>query len=222
MVRRRQRQYPKLSREQQKLVSDHVWISGRLAHAAKSLTGGHTGSLTKEDLESIANFALCVAATKYNPDKNVKYSTYAWKTASGYIRHALRDYSRLVKTPRWVAKYKDQVFAMLKENMTYGEIADILQIDESRVLDCQLSENNYHVSYDLQPDEWGPVEFVYNVDEVKSSLLSEELVSCIDDLTDDQMQIMIKFIDEGNLNEEDRNWASKTFDRLKLVAHGLQ
>ena len=93
MVRRRQRKYPKLSKEQQKLVEEHVWISGRLACAAQSLTGGHTGSLTRDDLESIANFALCVAATKYDPGKNVKYSTYAWKTASGYIRHALRAIS---------------------------------------------------------------------------------------------------------------------------------
>lgn len=221
MVRRRQRQYPQLSREQQKLVAEHVWISGRLAHAAKSLTGGHTGSLTRDDLESIANFALCVAATKYDPSKEVKYSTYAWKTASGYIRHALRDYSRLVKTPRWVAKYKEQVLAMLKDNLSYAEIAELLQIEESRVLDCQLSENNYHVSYDLQPEDWGSTEFVYNADEVKSTLLSRELVNCIDDLTDSQMELLSKFIDGDPLTVEEKDWASRTFESLKAVAHGL-
>lgn len=221
MVRRRQRQYPQLSREQQKLVAEHVWISGRLAHAAKSLTGGHTGSLTREDLESIANFALCVAATKYDPSKEVKYSTYAWKTASGYIRHALRDYSRLVKTPRWVAKYKEQVLAMLKDNMTYAEIAEALQIDESRVLDCQLSENNYHVSYDLQPEDWGSMEFIYNEDEVKSTLMSGDLVTCISNLTDSQMELLSRFIDGGTLTPEEQSWASKTFETLKTIAHGF-
>lgn len=222
MVKKRQRQYPRLSKEQQKLVEEHMWIAGRLAYGAKCLTGGHTGSLTREDLESIAKFALCVAATKYDPELNVKYSTYAWKTARGYIQHALRDYSRLVKTPRWVAKYKDQVFDMLKENRTYGEIAEALEIEESRVLDCQLSENNYHVSYDLQPDEWGSTEFVYNADEVKSTLFSKELIEEINKLTDAQIEVILAYTEGKELNGSDRDWASKVFDKLHGVAHGLK
>lgn len=221
MVKRRQRQYPGLSREQQKLVEDHMWIAGRLAYGAKCLTGGHTGSLTREDLESIAKFALCVAATKYNPELNVKYSTYAWKTARGYIQHALRDYSRLVKTPRWIAQYKDQVFDMLKENRTYGEIAEVLKMDESRVLDCQLSENNYHVSYDLQPDEWGSTEFVYNPDDLKSTLLSKELIEELNKLTDTQIDLVVSFTEGRELNENDNKWASEVFEKLHGIAHGL-
>ncbi len=83
MTRRRYKKYPTLTPEQQALVEEHKWIAGRLAHGAKCLTGGHTGSLTREDLESIANFALCVAATRYRPDMGVKYGTYAWNTARG-------------------------------------------------------------------------------------------------------------------------------------------
>lgn len=221
MVRRRQRNYPRLSREQQKLVEEHMWIAGRLAHGAKCLTGGHTGSLTREDLESIAKFALCVAATKYDPELNVKYSTYAWKTARGYIQHALRDYSRLVKTPRWVAKYKDQVFDMLKENMSYRDIADTLEIDESRVLDCQLSENNYHVSYDLQPEDWSTTEFVYNAEEVKSTLMSSDLLTHISELSDDEVNLIVAFIEGQELKERDRHWASETFAKLQAIAHGV-
>ena len=221
MVRRRQRNYPRLSREQQKLVEEHMWIAGRVAHGAKCLTGGHTGSLTREDLESIAKFALCVAATKYDPELNVKYSTYAWKTARGYIQHALRDYSRLVKTPRWVAKYKDQVFDMLKENMSYRDIADTLEIDESRVLDCQLSENNYHVSYDLQPEDWSTTEFVYNAEEVKSTLMSSDLLTHISELSDDEVNLIVAFIEGQELKERDRHWASETFAKLQAIAHGV-
>jgi DNA-directed RNA polymerase specialized sigma subunit len=222
MVKRRQRQYPRLSKEQQKLVEEHMWIAGRLAYGAKCLTGGHTGSLTREDLESIAKFALCVAATKYDPALNVKYSTYAWKTARGYIQHALRDYSRLVKTPRWVAKYKDQVFDMLKVNMSYEDIAKELEIDESRVLDCQLSENNYHVSYDLQPEDWSTTEFVYNVDEAKSTLFSKELLEEINQLTDDQIDTIVAFTEGKELCEKDKIWASSVFNKLHKVAHGIE
>ena len=77
MTRRRNKKYPGLTPDQQKLVTEHTWIAGRLAYGAQCLTGGHTGSLTREDLESVAKFALCVAATRYRSDMNVKYSTYA-------------------------------------------------------------------------------------------------------------------------------------------------
>ena len=132
MTRRRYKRYPGLTPEQQLLVEEHKWIAGRLAHGARCLTGGHTGSLTREDLESIANFALCVAATRYKPDMQVKYSTYAWNTARGYIQHALRDYSRMVRTPRWVANYKTKVFSLFEEGKSHAEVAEILGIDEEK------------------------------------------------------------------------------------------
>lgn len=220
MVKRRQRKYPKLSREQQNLVQEHMWIAGRLAHGAKCLTGGHTGSLTREDLESIAKFALCVAATKFDPEMQVKYSTYAWKTAQGYIQHALRDYSRLVKTPRWIAKYKEQVFAMLKDNKTYQEIALELGIDESRVLDCQLSENNYHVSYDLQPEDWASTEFVYNVDEVKSTLMTPELLDEINKLSEEEMKNLMSYVDGEPTDDATKGWASTKLKELSAIAYG--
>jgi len=221
MVKRRHRWYPGLSKDQRELVEEHMWIAGRLAYSAKCMTGGHTGSLTREDLESIARFALCVAATKFDPEMNVKYSTYAWKTARGYIQHALRDYSRLVKTPRWVSKYKEQVLEMLKNHKTYAEIAKELNIDENRVLDCQLSENNYHVSYDLQPEDWATSDFIYNSDEVKSTLLSTELIAAIKSLSDPEMEIMLAFINEDPMLDEDKSWASTVFNELQSIAHGF-
>ena len=177
MTRRRYKKYPGLTPEQQSLVEEHKWIAGRLAHGAKCLTGGHTGSLTREDLESIANFALCVAATRYRPEMDVKYSTYAWNTARGYIQHALRDYSRMVRTPRWVANYKNKVSALMAEGKTYAEIATELNIDETKVIYCELSANNYHVSYDSTPEDWVTPEFVYDFEEHKATLLSPELVT---------------------------------------------
>jgi len=220
MSRRRYRKYPTLTAEQQALVAEHKWISGRLAHGAKCLTGGHTGSLTREDLESIANFALCVAATRYNTDMNVKYSTYAWNTARGYIQHALRDYSRMVRTPRWVANYKNQVLDLLKEGKTYSEAADILDISDTKALLCELSVNNYHVSYDSRPEDWSTPEFIYEFDEAKSTLLSRELFEEMKELSDSEMTMLIKYIDETPMSEEEREWAAEKFYELQGIAHG--
>ena len=222
MAKRRFKRYPALTKEQQKLVEEHKWIAGRLAYGAKSLTGGHTGSLTKDDLESIANFALCVAATRYRSDMNVKYSTYAWNTARGYIRHALRDYSRMVRTPRWIANYRNQISELVAEGKTYGEIAILLGIDELKVLHCEMSANNYHVSYDSSPEDWVTPEFVYHFEEHKATLLSPELVSGIRSLSDPEMAMMIKYVEESPISEEEREWCAEKFYELQSIAHGFR
>jgi DNA-directed RNA polymerase specialized sigma subunit len=221
MSRRRYKKYPELTKEQQALVAEHKWISGRLAYGAKSLTGGHTGSLTREDLESIANFALCVAATRYRTDMNVKYSTYAWNTARGYIQHALRDYSRMVRTPRWIANYKFDIKALIEEGKTYREIAKLLEIDESKVVQCEMSANNYHVSYDSSPEDWVTPEFVYDFEEHKATLLSPELISQIRSLTDAEMKMLMEYIEGSPVSEEESEWAAEKFFELRGIAHGL-
>jgi DNA-directed RNA polymerase specialized sigma subunit len=221
MTRRRYKKYPGLTPEQQALVEEHKWIAGRLAHGAQCLTGGHTGSLTREDLESIANFALCVAATRYRSDMDVKYSTYAWNTARGYIQHALRDYSRMVRTPRWVATYKTRVTALLLEGKSYREIAEALDIEESKVIYCEMSANNYHISYDSTPDDWVTPEFVYDFDEHKATLLSPELLQEIRSLSDAEMKMLLQYVEGAPISEEEKEWAADKFYELQGIAHGL-
>jgi len=221
MNRRRYKKYPSLTPEQQRLVAEHSWISGRLAHGAKCLTGGHTGSLTRDDLESIANFALCVAATRYREDMNVKYSTYAWNTARGYIQHALRDYSRMVRTPRWIANYKTRITSLLSEGKTYAEVAELLSLDEYKVMQCELSANNYHISYDSSPEDWVSPEFVYDFEEHKATLLSPELIEEIRGLSDAEMKMLMQYVDGASISEEEYEWASEKFFQLQGVAHGF-
>jgi DNA-directed RNA polymerase specialized sigma subunit len=217
----RTKKYPKLTKDQQVLVAEHNWIAGRLAHGAKCLTGGQTGSLAREDLEAIANFALCVAATRYNPSMGIKYSTYAWGTARGYIQHALRDYSRMVRTPRWIAAYKNKVSELLAEGKTYKEVAEILEIDEIKVTACELSAQNYHVSYDSSPEDWVTPEFIYEFQEHRATLLSPELVREIKKLTDPEMKMLMQYVDEANISEEEHEWAADKFAELQSIAHGF-
>jgi len=221
MRRNRFKTYPGLTREQQELVAEHRWIAGRLAHGAKCLTGGHTGALTRDDLESVANFALCVAATRFKPEMGVKYSTYAWNTARGYIQHALRDHSRMVRTPRWIANYKKRVAELVAEGKTYQEVAEILDIGEDKVVQCEMSANNYHISYDSSPEDWVTPEFVYDFDEHKSTLLSPELITQIRELSEAEMTMMIKYIEGTPVSEEEHEWAAEKFFELQSIAHGF-
>jgi DNA-directed RNA polymerase specialized sigma subunit len=220
MKRRRTKKFPELSKDQQRLVREHSWIAGRLAYGAKCLTGGHTGSLDRDDLESIANFALCVAATRFDSSKGIQFSTFAWRTAKGYIQHALRDYSRLVRTPRWVAKYRKEVDEMLSKRQTYGEIGEELGISPDKVLIVELSTNNYHVSYDSSPEDWITKEFIFNDDDVKPYVVSPPLLDAMKGISEAEMTMLLKYIDGSQMPEEEYEWAADRFHYLQTIAHG--
>ena len=212
----RRKKHPPLSKEQQKLVEDHRWIAGRLAHSAKCLTGGHTGCYTKEDLESVAFFALCVAASRYDPTLGWKFSTYAWNTASGYIQHSLRDFSRMVRVPRWIGGVRDEVRELVKQGLSFYEIAEELGMDESQVIMCEESWREIHSSYDHTPDEGRPKEFIYEVDEIRA-LIGNDIIMEVGDLSDADIQLLLLHV-EGELeSEEEKDRAQMLLEDLKSL-----
>lgn len=197
----RRKKYPPLTREQQKLVEEHRWIAGRLAHSAKAMTGGYTGCFSREDLESVAYFALCVAATRYDVSLGWKFSTFAWNTARGYIQHALRDHSRMVRVPRWIPAVRGEVRRLLQEGATYEEVGEELGLSHQQVLMCEESWHEIHSSYDHTPDDWRPREFVYELDEVKT-LVGKEVLAALGDLPDSDLNLLLAHV-EGELESED-------------------
>ena len=212
----RKRKYPKLTRAQQKLVEEHIWIAGRLAHSAKFLTGGFIGCFTKEDLESIASFALCVAASKYDPSLGWKFSTYAWNTCRGWIQHALRDNSRLVRIPRWIAGIRKEVKELANKGMTYAEIAEELDIDLEQVTQCEESWQEIHFSYDYTPEDSRPREFTYHIDEVKA-MIGPRVFEKVGDLADEDIKLLLMHVEGMLESDEERDRADTLLERLKQL-----
>ena len=214
----RMRKYPPLTKEQQKLVEEHRWIAGRLAHRAKIMTGGHTGCYTRDDLESVAFFALCVAATRYDPKLGWKFSTFAWGTTRGWIQHALRDFSRMVKVPRWIGGVRSDVKDLLNSGASYTDIEDELGLDGNQILMCEQSWQEIHSSYDYTPDESRSKEFIYEVDEVKA-MLGSEIFEKVGDLNDQDIKLMLLHV-EGELEtQEEKDRADLMLDRLKAAVN---
>jgi DNA-directed RNA polymerase specialized sigma subunit len=214
--RGRVKKHSPLNKQQQKLVEEHLWVAGRLAHSARSLTGGFTGCFTRNDLESVAYLALCVAATRYDPDLGWKFSTYAWTTVRGWIQHALRDHSRMVRVPRWIGGVRNEVRDLLSQGMTYEEVAEELGLDEKQVLMCEESWREIHSSYDHTPDESRPKEFIYEIDEVKA-MIGVQIFEQVGDLSDEDIKLLLLHV-EGLLesdNEKDR--AEKLLEDLRFM-----
>jgi hypothetical protein len=127
----------------------------------------------------------------------------------------------MVRTPRWVTNHKNKVDEMLREGKSYAEIAEELGIDEDRVVICDMSTYNYHISYDSQPEDWATKEFVFDFDEAKSTLLSPELIREIRGLSDAEMTMLMRFVGEEEISDEEREWASEKFYELRSIAYGL-
>ena len=94
-----------------------------------------------EDLLQVANLGLIKAAQRFDPDRGVKFSTYATALVDGELRHHLRD-SLLLRQPRWVKK----VYAQIQEKSNelirklgrpplLSELAEALNIRESGILE---------------------------------------------------------------------------------------
>lgn len=217
--RDRKKKHPPLTKAQQKLVEEHLWIAGRLAHSARSLTGGYTGCYTKEDLEGVAQFALCVAASRYNPDLGWKFSTFAWTTVRGYIQHALRDFSRMVRIPRWIPGTREEVRALIKAGYCFEEIAEMLDMDEKQVLMCEESWGEIHMSYDHTPDERRSREFVYEVDEVKA-LVGTDVLKQLGDLKDSDLELLLLHVEGLVETQEEQDRAEKLLEDLRAIVRG--
>ena len=215
----RQRKYPPLTKAQQKLVEEHMWIAGRLAHSARRLTGGFTGCFTKDDLEGVAFLALCVAATRFQPELGWKFSTFAWGTARGWIQHALRDHSRIVKVPRWIAGVRQEVRDMVLQGLSYAEISDELGLDEKQIIMCEESWKEIHSSYDHTPEDYRPREFVQEIDEVKV-MIGDELLKKVGDLGDAEINLLLMHVEGLLETDEERNRAQDLLERIQQSIQG--
>ncbi len=62
-----------------------------------------------EDLHQIGYIGLMNAVSNFDPDRNVKFETYARHLVAGEIRHYLRDQATTVRRPRWLYELDHQV-----------------------------------------------------------------------------------------------------------------
>lgn len=66
-----------------------------------SIAGKFSGrGAPREDLEQVAGMALLKALERYEPDRNLRFVTYAVPTITGEVRNYIRDKGSLMRMPR--------------------------------------------------------------------------------------------------------------------------
>jgi len=218
---RKSKSFQPLTREQQKLVEEHLWVAGRLAYSAICRTGNQTGSFTYDDLRSVGYFALCVAATRHNPDLKVKFSTYAWNTVSGYIRHALRDHSRMVRPNRRYLGLRQRVRDLLTEGRSFEEVAGMLDITIEDVLNCELSWKEIYLSIDYHNEDEGrnPPEIAYE-DDQDEIVLRSKMIELIHNVSDADLDLLERHYEGKTLKQADIERVNALIEMIKEMMDG--
>jgi RNA polymerase sigma-B factor len=160
-----------------RLVLEHMPIADRCAR--RYVRRGEPLA----DLVQVARMALVGAVERFDPERGSTFEAFAIPTVLGELRHHFRDNCWAISVPRRakdmrsrVQRARDELSQQLGREPSFGEIAEVLEIDEDVVV-TTIDSNRCYRTEPLAPsgDEFGVVG-------VRGS--AEQDDPCADDATD--------------------------------------
>jgi RNA polymerase sigma-B factor len=99
--------------------------------------------VAQDDLVQVARYGLLKAIDRFDPGREVLFSTFAGRTMIGEIKHYFRDQAWSVRVPRslqnlWleVSRAVDELTHSLGRSPSIAEIAEMLDVEEEEVLEA--------------------------------------------------------------------------------------
>lgn len=116
-----------------------------------------------DDLVQVAGIGLVKAVDRFDPDRNVEFSTYATPTIVGELKRHFRDKGWAVRVPRRLQELNlrlGSVISKLSQDLqrspTVAEIGKAAEATEDEVLEALDSAHAYSlISLDAGPDREG-------------------------------------------------------------------
>lgn len=106
----------------------------------------------REDLEQVVQIALLRGLERFDPDRRVEFSTFAWATVRGEIKRYYRDHSWRLRVPRRlqesylaVAGAVDELSNLLGRSPSLPEIAEHVAISVEDVVEAIEVRNAYRL-----------------------------------------------------------------------------
>lgn len=156
----------------------------------------------QEDLIQVGYIGLIKAVDNYDPDRGVKFITYATHCVMGEIRHYIRDKAESVKRPRWltslnreVTKYMDEFLQTNKRLPSIKEISSALNIESEGIV--EILKSKYVVSL----DDYGETSSDYlMLDRIKSIRLETFRLPVEDRIVLEQAIETLKILEKNVIN----------------------
>lgn len=115
----------------------------RFLDLVESVARGYTRAAPgeRDDFLQVGYVGLLGAIERFDPERGVRFSTYAAQCIEGEIRHYIRDKSEVIRRPRWMRRLSSQVAGFLEvfyqqqsRLPTLTEISSALNIAEDGVV----------------------------------------------------------------------------------------
>jgi RNA polymerase sigma-B factor len=167
-----------------------------------------------DDLVQVARYGLLKAIDRFDPEREVLFTTYAGRTIVGEIKHYFRDQAWSVRVPRslqnlWleVSRVVEDLTHTLGRSPTIGEIAALLEVDEETVLEALDAGAAYTAtSLDRPVDDAGDVAVVDQIGEpdpgFESAANRGDMETHLKDLPERERRILYLRFFEGRTQAE--------------------
>lgn len=156
----------------------------------------------REDLMQVARIAVVGALERFEPDKEIRFKTFAYRTVSGKIMNYYRDSTWRVVIPRKYREISTRITRAENEYMqTHGDapttdqLAEMLQMDKDELKEAmEAKQASTTTSFSAQGEDeegYAPELYVGKVDNNLENIeLKKDLKAAMEDLSEQQKQII--------------------------------
>ncbi len=117
----------------------------------------------REDLQQVARIAVVGALERFDPEKEIRFKTFAYRTVSGKIMNYYRDSTWRVAIPRKyrelstrITRAEGEYYQQHGNNPTTEQLAGILQMDKNELkeaIEAKQASQTTSLSEQLNDDE---------------------------------------------------------------------
>ncbi len=156
----------------------------------------------REDLQQVARIAVAGALERFDPEKEIRFKTFAYRTVSGKIMNYYRDNTWRVVIPRKyrelsarITRAEGEYYQKYGNAPTTEQLADLLQMDTNALkeaLEAKQASQTTSLSEQLSENENNMPELYLgvtdsNLDQVE---LKKDLQVAMEGLSEQQKQVI--------------------------------
>ena len=187
-----------------KIVESYMYIAEILSR--KFINRG----IEYDDIYQVASMGILYAVERFDPDREVKFATYASPTVMGEIRNYFRDKGSFIKIPRRLYEmfYKaEKIRRGCHSEISSGEIARILNISEGDMKQIErLGDSAFIKSLEYEAYADGEISLsnVVGVEDSNYLMIEDKdfVSSCMERLTDKEREFVeLRYYEEKSQKE---------------------